>query len=448
MDRSGWIAAFLLLVAAAALAACSPPVPTCPTEELVAPVLGAPADGSTVNTLLPTLSWSYPGTCSPEGYRIDLSPVSDFSDTSLSGGTGNPSTTWSPGEELQDCTVYFWRVAGINGTTLGAFSGLRAFTVDVTGSCEPPTAVPEAATGSISGLVWHDLCALPYASTSIPPEGCVAEDGGSFRANGVLEPGEPGIGGVELLLGEGLCPATGLATAVSGPDGSYHFAGLAAGAYCLSVNALEEPNTSILIPGDWTAPVFGGGTGAVGVPVTIGEGGSITDLNFGWDYQFLPSPPTPTPVPATPTSALGSIGGLIWNDVCHYTGGVAGEPLVLGPDCTGDPAGVWGANGVMNGDEEPMSGVTFRLGAGSCMAPAFYATTDSNVAGYFMFINLPAGVYCLSLNPLADGNDSLLIPGGPSNWPTTNGVLLITIELQPGENRLDIGIGWEWQHLG
>jgi len=447
MHRRPWIALLSIAVLAVALAGCSPPVPTCPTEELLAPNLTSPADSAVLTTALPTLTWAYPANCSPEGYRIDLSVTSDFSDTSLSGGTGDPSTSWTPGENLADCTAYFWRVAPINGTALGPFSASRSFSTDFAGTCAPATP-PPAETGSIGGLVWHDLCAIPYASTTIPPEGCVAETSGGFRANGVLEPGEPGIGGVQLHLGEGLCPATGLATALSAPDGSYEFGGLAAGTYCLSANSLEEPNTSILIPGDWTAPALGGGTGVVSVPVTIGEGESIADLNFGWDYQFLPAPPTPTSVPATPTPALGSIGGLIWNDVCHYTGGSGGEPLVLGPDCTGSPAGVWGANGVMNGAEAPMSGVTFRLGAGDCMAPAFYATADSNIAGYFMFVNLPAGVYCLALNPLTDGNDSLLIPGGPSNWPTVSGVLLITIELQPGENRLDIAVGWEWQHLG
>lgn len=447
MKRPGWLLLTPGFLFAAALAACSPPAPTCPTEELVAPVLIAPADGAEVDTLLPSLAWSYPANCTPEGYRIDLSQTADLSTITHSGGTGDTSTEWSPAEELEDCTLYFWRVAGINGTALGPFSGTRAFVVDDTGACEATAPVPEAS-GSIGGVVWHDLCSLPSESISAPPEGCIAAGEGGFRANGVFEPGEPGIEGVQLSLGEGLCPAEGLATAVTEADGSYEFAGLAAGAYCLSADALAEPNASVLIPGDWTAPAPGGGSGQMSVPVTVGEGEAVGEQSFGWDYQFLPAPPTPTSVPPTPTSAVGSIGGIIWNDVCHYTGGVAGEPLVLGEGCVGNPASDWGANGVIDGDEEPMRGVTFRLGAGSCGAPAYYATTDSNIAGYFMFIDLPAGTYCLSLNPLTDGNDSLLIPGGPSNWPTVEGELLITIELDPGESRLDIAIGWEWQHLG
>jgi hypothetical protein len=448
MNKHEGLVLFLMLLIAAGLAACSPPLPTCPTEGLIAPVLGAPSEGAVVNMAQPSLSWSYPDDCAPMGYRIDLAVTSDFSDISFSGGTGDASTVWGPGEDLEDCTTYFWRVAGIHSTALGPFSEPRSFTTDFTGSCTAATPPPPA-TGSIHGVVWHDLCAVPFQTTSIPPEGCVAaETEGAFRANGVLEPGEPGIEGAQVALGEGLCPSTAVATAMSGTDGAYEFTDLAAGTYCLSVDALVEPNTSALIPGDWTGPALGGGTGVIRVPVTIGEGEAVTGLDFGWDYQFLPAPPTPVPPTVTPTPAVGSIGGLIWNDVCHYTGGAGGEPLVLGEGCVGDPAGVWGANGVVDSDEDPLSRVTFRLGAGSCLAPAFYASTDSNSAGYFLFIDLPAGVYCLSLNPLTDGNDRLLIPGGPSNWPTVGGVLLITIELGPGENRVDIAIGWEWQHLG
>src|SRR3972149_7480313 len=91
MHRHRWTALTSRPVLAVVLAGCSPPVPTCPTEELLAPNLTSPADGAVVTTALPTLTWAYPANCSPEGYRIDLSVTSDFSDTSLSGGNGDPA---------------------------------------------------------------------------------------------------------------------------------------------------------------------------------------------------------------------------------------------------------------------------------------------------------------------------------------------------------------------
>jgi inhibitor of cysteine peptidase len=144
-----------------------------------------------------------------------------------------------------------------------------------------PTAPP--ALGSIGGLVWHDLCKVPYETVAVPPEGCVMLPGGGLVANGLLEAGEPGIAGVVVMLGTGTCPSTGLATANTDANGMYTFAGLSAGTYCVSVDALGATNETILIPGGWTYPNEDGA-----VTVTIGAGEDRLDVNFGWDYQFLP----------------------------------------------------------------------------------------------------------------------------------------------------------------
>ncbi len=115
--------------------------PMCETAALVAPALLQPVNYAIINNLNPTLIWQYPNPCLPEGYRVDLSTDVTFADTSLSGGTGNPSTCWGPGEPLADCTVYFWKIAPINGTTLGPASGLFSFITDVNGTCPTPTPV-------------------------------------------------------------------------------------------------------------------------------------------------------------------------------------------------------------------------------------------------------------------------------------------------------------------
>ncbi len=90
----------------------------------------------------PHFYWHYPSTtCLPEGYRIDVSADSGFGDTSLSGGTGNPSTEWTTAHALENCIVYFWRVAGINGTTLGPWSETLSFEINPGGTCPTPTPV-------------------------------------------------------------------------------------------------------------------------------------------------------------------------------------------------------------------------------------------------------------------------------------------------------------------
>ena len=116
--------------------------PMCDTAALTAPALLQPANGASVNTLDPSLIWQYPDSCLPQGYRVDLSVDVTFADTSLSGGTGNPSTRWGPGDPLADCTVYFWRIAPINDTTLGPFSGIFSFETNTSGACPTPTPVP------------------------------------------------------------------------------------------------------------------------------------------------------------------------------------------------------------------------------------------------------------------------------------------------------------------
>lgn len=162
------------------------------------------------------------------------------------------------------------------------------------GEGEPtPTAVaPDADTGGIEGTVWHDLCSVSGGEGDeplVPSDGCVAVEDDAYQANGVLEEDEPGIAGVVVDLGEGACPSTGLDTATTGEEGDYAFTDLAPGTYCVSVDALSDDNSSILVPGDWTAPEAGE-DGVVGAEVTVAAGEVAGDANFGWDYELLPEP--------------------------------------------------------------------------------------------------------------------------------------------------------------
>ncbi|UCC65011.1 MAG: hypothetical protein JSV36_08230 [Anaerolineae bacterium] len=118
------------------------------------------------------------------------------------------------------------------------------------GSTAAPTLtpVPSPEPASISGRVWHDLYAVAGGEMGIPltpSEGCVPSSDGGYRANGLLEAGEPGIGGVLVALGAGPCPAAGLATTTTSADGTFIFAGLTSGTYCVSVNASNEQNVPV-----------------------------------------------------------------------------------------------------------------------------------------------------------------------------------------------------------
>jgi hypothetical protein len=154
---------------------------------------------------------------------------------------------------------------------------------------------------SVSGLVWHDLCAVgggEGGAALVPSAGCVAFEN-TYRANGALEFNEPGLSGVRVRLGPGNCLSGGLAETTTDSNGNYSFSGLEPGTYCISVDALDTQNNPILVPGAWTYPALGAGMATTSAAVQLNTGENKTGLNFGWDYQFLPvAAPVPTPTPA------------------------------------------------------------------------------------------------------------------------------------------------------
>lgn len=218
----------------------------------------------------------------------------------------NLTATRLPEEVCSQAVVPFDKVISLDveglsaGTYTVSVNGVTGtFTLDTdnvaqTGEEEPtPTAIaPDADTGGIEGMVWHDLCSVSGGEgeePAVPSDGCVAVEQGAYQANGILEADEPGIAGIVVNLGEGSCPADDLDSATTGDDGDYAFADLEPGTYCVSIAALDEDNSSILVPGAWTTPEASA-EGAVGAEITVAAGDVAGDVDFGWDYRFLPEP--------------------------------------------------------------------------------------------------------------------------------------------------------------
>jgi hypothetical protein len=183
-----------------------------------------------------------------------------------------------------------WQVADANDQPFGIHGVLEdAFWVQIVveeGAETPVTPLPNSAT--VGGVVWEDLCAINASGT--PSGGCVetAEDSGFYRGNGTYDGNEAPLAGITVVLGEGSCPQDGLipaanqaATTLTDEEGLYSFTGLAAGVYCVAINALSEDNVDLLIPGNWTYPAPG--TGRLGVRLANGE--QREGVDFGWDYQ-------------------------------------------------------------------------------------------------------------------------------------------------------------------
>jgi hypothetical protein len=157
-----------------------------------------------------------------------------------------------------------------------------------------PTAV---SSGSIEGRVWHDLCAISGGEggePAVPSVGCIQTDAGGYTADGLLTPDEPGIEGVEVHLLQTDCTGTVVGSILTNADGAYAFSSLAAGPYCVQIDALANPNSTILIPGEWTSVAKGSAL------VDLAQGQAVPALNFGWDFQFLPDPADLEPLEPTP----------------------------------------------------------------------------------------------------------------------------------------------------
>jgi hypothetical protein len=291
--------------------------PACDTASLHAPALLSPEDGASVTDLNPSLIWLYPDPCVPQGYAVNLSTDPTFTDTSLDGGTGNPTTRWGPGHPLSDCTTYFWRIAPMNDTTLGPFSEVNSFQTNATGTCAPE------ATATIRGSLWYDQCPLPLDTSPVPgslPVGCAVDIYG-VDADGIRQPGEPPMLGITVNLGPGDCPAGGPMSTITDINGFYSFSGLTPGKYCINVNA-----ASFLGPagtGHWSL-IPSGHEGNTYRSVTLGPGVVLSGQDFAWyDYSgSTPTPvaslsPTPTPVVSPTPTPSGFFFVPSFNANCH-----------------------------------------------------------------------------------------------------------------------------------
>jgi uncharacterized protein YraI len=140
-----------------------------------------------------------------------------------------------------------------------------------------------AAIGSISGYVWNDYCLTNKVGDALAGD-CVADGNGDYHADGMVQPTESNIAGIEVLLQLGACGTDNpvAVPAVTDSTGRYSFSNLQAGTYCVSMNAASSQNAPKLLPGDWTFPA----RGIWYQQITLQAGANAYSVNFGWDYQL------------------------------------------------------------------------------------------------------------------------------------------------------------------
>src|SRR5215216_463249 len=147
----------------------------------------------------------------------------------------------------------------------------------------------------------------------------------------------------------------------------------------------------------------------------------------------------------TPIQATGSIRGILWHETCKYSGGEAGEPLVIERGCVqwGAAGEEFGPNQLKDDFETGWTGVTLHLGSGTCPSTGL-ATAITNASGEYQFEGLSAGTYCVSYSALADGNAAILLPGGPTFPARGDDGFFVTINLLAAEEKI-VDFGYAWQ---
>ena len=161
--------------------------------------------------------------------------------------------------------------------------------------------------------------------------------------------------------------------------------------------------------------------------------------------------PTPVIVSEPAEESTGSISGWVWHDQCET--GLDGQPAPTStpPGCIEQvsPLGAYHANGVLDADELLIEGIVVKLHQGDCAATSLteikaeMTTLASDLS--YSFTGLKAGTYCVSINPQAEPNFSLLRLGLWTYPLLTEDIVGTTVTLHAGENKFDVNFGWDYQ---
>ena len=263
-----------------------------------------------------------------------------------------------------------------------------------------PTNTPSGGTAALGDRVWNDT-----------------------NGNGVQDIGERGVPGVTVQLLAGCTGTTLLAARATNANGDYIFSNLAAGQYrvrfILPAGFTGFSPKDAISDDDYDSDANPDG---VSDCITLNNG----EENYRIDAGLVSGGPTPTPtntpVGPTPTPTNTPAGPTLTPTNTPAGGGTA----ALGDRVWNDTNG----NGVQNGGERGVPGVTVELLAG-CTETTVLATRLTNVNGGYVFSNLAAGQYRVrftlpagftSFSPkdaiLDDDYDSDANPGGVTDCIT------------------------------
>lgn len=173
---------------------------------------------------------------------------------------------------------------------------------------------------------------------------------------------------------------------------------------------------------------------------------SASGVTFGigqrpfWVKIVVPS--SATPPPPTVEAGGSSIMGWVWHDLCAP--GPQGEtsPTLPPPGCVVMSDGSIQANGVYDQGEPRIAGMEVNLGVGPCPSDGLMDVL-ADATGAYTIPNLKEGVYCVSIDSLAEFNLPIFIPGVWTYPVDGSGAHTVTVD---GVNSVqEVNFGWDYQ---
>ncbi len=354
----------------------------CPPASLVAPDVGA-QDAAVIDSLRPTLAWSYGGVCPPDGYRIEVAPGGDFSGpAAVVGAAAADEGSWTPEQDLLPATRYTWKVAAVSAGAIGPYSARQEFWTGPGcggGDLQPPQLV-----SPVDGS---------YVQDSSPP--------------------------LDFDYPESACLQEWFSIQVS-PDADFSTLALHT-----TVGPSTQFDSNLAYLADCTLYYWR-------VKAIFGE-------DVSGPYSAVSAFFTDVTGACAPHTGLPRIAGFVWADDCQ----AAGTPTpVEPPGCVWQEGGL-APDGVHQDTEPAMAGLLVRIAPGVCTSPDMgWTTGPTDEGGRYSQVVLP-GTYCVWVFRDRDGNQAVL---GAGRWTHPPGgydaPVRYEIELDWGEERIDLDFAW------
>jgi hypothetical protein len=375
------------LAAIALLGACNFPTATpvagCDPSSLIAP--GIPIEDSQISdSLRPTVGWVYDGTCEPDSFRIELAPDGDFgSAQAIVGSTDSGTWTWTPSADLLPIAKYGWRVAAVSGSTIGPYS--------------------------ITRPLWTGpVCAGPY----LRQPRLISPDTGDLVANPSPE--------LRWNSAEETClvpyfkfdvstdPMFSDSVISGGTTGPYE-------AFDTQLDYLIDCHTYF-----WRVAA------TAGMDIASEYALDYFQTQFGDSCEGQIEPAT--------------VSGSLWRDECAAYG-VCTDELPAGCQCI---EGATAADGIRQGGEAGISGVTLAVNEGQCPSASFSSQYRplTGASGDFSQ-TLPPGIYCFWIIEDMPYNDALEKPGRWTRPIAYDIPFGYTVTLVDGAEQTGIDFGWQ-----